>query len=109
MTNGTENKLLPNVNLCYAYILAIIQPARIQEIIKYKDEFLEDFLAKKISNDDLKEAHEFMRANNFVFSVRRGSYCLKRSFFENFSGFKLMKQIVNSRMFLMKKQRHRLK
>lgn len=94
----------------YLSILAVIQPARIQDI----ENAAEQILTKKIAHDLtkyslLREAHAIARERGLVVQVRRGVYFTAPKARHIVRRVGLEKSIDNSRLFLMKRQRKRYK
>lgn len=94
----------------YLTILAVIQPARIQDIESSAASFLGSELARWFQeNDLLKEAHTTARTRGLVLPVRRGVYFLTTEGKQIVRRQGLEHSIDNRRLFLMKEQRRRYK
>lgn len=92
----------------YLTILAIIQPARIQDVENSASSYFKPELAEWLrANERLRGAHESARARNFVIQVRRGVYFLTPSGRAVVRRSLLERSIDNRRLFLMKAQRKR--
>jgi hypothetical protein len=94
----------------YLSVLAVIQPARIQDIESNAARLLGSELASWLFEKGLfREAHEDARVNGMVLAVRRGVYFMtpKGKMIVRREG--LERSIDNRRLFLMKTQRRRYK
>jgi hypothetical protein len=94
----------------YLSVLAVIQPARIQDIENNAASLLGGELsAWLLEKRLLREAHEDARSNGMVIPVRRGVYFMtpKGKLLVRREG--LERSIDNRRLFLMKAQRRRYK
>lgn len=92
----------------YLTILAIIQPARIQDVEASASDYLKPQLVDWLLKDDrLRAAHESARSHNLVIQVRRGVYFLTAKGRALVRRSNLEKSIDNRRLFLMKAQRRR--
>jgi hypothetical protein len=92
----------------YLSILAVIQPARIQDIDASAMSIVGDEFGRWLLDRQLlRQAHEAAREGGFVIAVRRGVYFLapKGRLIVRRAG--LSESIDNSRLFLMKAQRRR--
>ncbi|WP_156503044.1 hypothetical protein PJ900_03805 (plasmid) [Tistrella mobilis] len=94
----------------YLSVLAVIQPARIQDIEKYTPDIIGGDLSEwLLSKNLLREAHVAAQTNELVISVRRGLYFLSPSGRRIVRREGLEHSIDNRRFFLMKAQRVRYK
>ena len=94
----------------YLSVLAVIQPARIQDIEEFSAEFLGDDLANRLrEKGELRDAHTDARENGFVTAVRRGVYFMTPKGKKVVRREGLERSIDNRRLFLMKAQRRRYK
>lgn len=94
----------------YLSILAVIQPARIQDVEDYSVKLLGIELADWLNDDDkLRNAHIDARANGLVTPVRRGVYFMTPKGKQIVRREGLERSIDNRRFFLMKAQRRRYK
>jgi hypothetical protein len=94
----------------YLSVLAVIQPARIQDIEKYAASLLGGELSNWLLEKGLlREAHEDARSTGMVIAVRRGVYFMtpKGKLLVRREG--LERSIDNRRLFLMKAQRRSYK
>lgn len=92
----------------YLAILAIIQPARIQDIEANAPDYLNPQLVNwLLENNRLRVAHESARSHQLVTQVRRGVYFLTPNGRALVRRSNLEKSIDNRRLFLMKAQRKR--
>ncbi len=94
----------------YLSILAVIQPARIQDIEGAAEQFLTVKIADNLTEHGLlREAHAIARERGLVVQVRRGVYFTapRARHIVRRAGFEA--SIDNSRLFLMKRQRKRYK
>lgn len=90
--------------------MAVIQPARIQDIEKYAQIILPQSDIVDTINDGLfRAAHDQAKSLNLVTPVRRGTYFLTQAGRELVRRDNLHKEIDNIRFFLMKAQRKRYK
>jgi hypothetical protein len=88
--------------------LAVIQPARIQDIEKSSYLLFGKKQIEGIGLDSLRRTHKLARKNELVIAVRRGSYCVSRRGSSIIRHGKISSQIDNRRLFLMKKERRNL-
>lgn len=94
----------------YLSVLAVIQPARIQDIEDFSNKLLGSELAKWLSEQNrLRDAHEDARENGLVTAVRRGVYFMTPKGKQIVRREGLERSIDNRRFFLMKAQRRRYK
>lgn len=94
----------------YLSILAVIQPARIQDVEEYSAKLLGIQLAEWLSeNNKLRDAHRDARENGLVTPVRRGVYFMTPKGKQVVRREGLERSIDNRRFFLMKAQRKRYK
>ena len=94
----------------YLSILAVIQPARIQDIEDHAAKLLGRELSIWLNeNDKLREAHSDARQNDLVTSVRRGVYFMTPEGRQIVRRVGLERSLDNRRLFLMKAQRRRYK
>ncbi|MGS4947893.1 hypothetical protein ACVDG3_20675 [Meridianimarinicoccus sp. RP-17] len=94
----------------YLSILAVIQPARIQDIEEFSSKLLGKELSNWLSeNEKLREAHLDARENGLVTAVRRGVYFMTPTGKQVVRREGLERSIDNRRLFLMKAQRRRYK
>lgn len=94
----------------YLSVLAVIQPARIQDIEEHAAKLLGRELSIWLSeNDKLREAHSDARQNDLVTSVRRGVYFMTPAGRQIVRRAGLERSLDNRRLFLMKAQRRRYK
>lgn len=94
----------------YLAVLAIIQPARIQDIEKSASNYLPEVVASKLLEDGLlRQAHAIAREKGLVVQVRRGVYFTAPEAKAVVRRAGLEHSIDNRRLFLMKKQRKRYK
>lgn len=92
----------------YLSILAVIQPARIQDIEASAGQLFSPEYAKHLVDEGLlRTAHETARQGGFVIQVRRGVYFTAPSARHHVRRQGLEKAIDNRRLFLMKAQRQR--
>lgn len=92
----------------YMVTLAVIQPARIQDIEENAPLLLGragDVLAK---SGDLRKIHESARREGLVISVRKGLYVLSRGATERLRSHPIAKNVDNRRLFLIKQARKRI-
>jgi len=90
----------------YISILAVIQPARIQDIEVSAKSILPNAVANGLlERNKLRDAHEHSRNAGLVVPVRRGVYFLTAKGRAIVRRAGLEKGIDNSRLFLMKRQR----
>lgn len=98
----------PDPLFSYLAVLAVIQPARIQDIEAYALMVLPESTAEKMrESGDLRRAHTAARNLGYVLPVRRGTFFLTDKGREIVRRPELASQIDNLRMFLMKDQRRR--
>jgi len=94
----------------YLSVLAVIQPARIQDIeasaVTFLGRELSDWLLRK---DYFRKIHDDARNGGFVVAVRRGVYFLTPKGRQVVRREGLERSIDNRRLFLMKGQRRRYK
>lgn len=94
----------------YLSILAVIQPARIQDVEQYSTTLLGVRLADWLNeNGKLRDAHIDARENGLVTPVRRGVYFMTPKGKQIVRREGLERSIDNRRFFLMKTQRRRYK
>ncbi|WP_171240264.1 hypothetical protein [Ruegeria sp. HKCCA5491] len=94
----------------YLSILAVIQPARIQDIEDYSAKLLGKELSSWLNeNNKLREAHSDARENDLVIPVKRGVYFMTPKGKQIVRREGLERSIDNRRLFLMKAQRRRYK
>lgn len=94
----------------YLSILAVIQPARIQDIETSAAALMEPRYADiLVSEGQLRAAHEVARQKGYVIQVRRGVYFTASSAKHLVRREGLERSIDNRRLFLMKAQRRRYK
>ena len=94
----------------YLSILAVIQPARIQDIESRAFSLLGNEISIWLEkNKLLKEAHSLARETGLVLPVRRGVYFLSAKGKKIVRRKGLQHSIDNRRFFLMKEQRRRYK
>ena len=94
----------------YLSVLAVIQPARIQDIEASAASFLGRELAEWILvKNQFRKSHEDARSNGLVVAVRRGVYFLTPKGTRLVRRGGLEHSIDNRRFFLMKGQRRRYK
>lgn len=94
----------------YFSILAVIQPARIQDIEASANQLLSpDYAALLLDQGLLRVAHENARENGLVIQVRRGVYFTAPKARHIVRRAGLERSIDNRRFFLMKEQRRRYK
>lgn len=94
----------------YLSVLAIIQPARIQDIETSSMQYLDFKLASWLQeNNRLRIAHETARNTGLVTQIRRGVYFMTPTGRQIVRRAGLELSIDNRRMFLMKQQRKRYK
>ena len=94
----------------YLSILAVIQPARIQDIEEYALQLLPaDHARILIDAGQLRAAHEIAREKGMVLQVRRGVYFTSPKAKHLVRRGSLARSIDNRRFFLMKSQRRRYK
>lgn len=94
----------------YLVILAIIQPARIQDIETYSSQFFgKNYSQYLIDGRHLRAAHEKAKAMSMVLQVRRGVYFTSPKAKHLVRSAGLERSIDNRRFFLMKAQRKRYK
>lgn len=92
----------------YLSILAVIQPARVQDIERYATEILPgDYVEAAVREGIYRSAHEEARLTKLVTSIKRGTYFLTPAGREVVRRNDLHKEIDNIRLFLMKTQRRR--
>ena len=92
----------------YLTILAVIQPARVQDIEASAKDVLGLQLGEWLLQDKrIRSAHDVARNSNLVYQVRRGVYFLAPAARLIVRRTGLERSIDNSRMFLMKDQRKR--
>lgn len=100
------------INPLFAYlsILAVIQPARIQDVEGYSAKLLGVQLAGWLNeNGRLRDAHADAREHGLVTPVRRGVYFMTPKGKQIVRREGLERSIDNRRFFLMKAQRRRYK
>lgn len=95
-------------NLFYMYTLSVIQPARLQDIIRYAPSILPAHALETLKEDDIRCVHQRMRENSNIYQVRRGTYCLTTVARRKLSEAGLERTLANQRLFLMKSQRKKL-
>lgn len=103
---------MSKVNPLFAYfsILAVVQPARIQDIEASASLLFNEANAKAlVEGGHLRAAHETARARGLVLQVRRGVYFTAPSAKHLVRREGLDQMIDNRRLFLMKAQRRRYK
>ncbi|WP_433760933.1 hypothetical protein [Brucella anthropi] len=94
----------------YFSILAVIQPARIQDIEASAQQLLSSDYAKfLLDGGHFRAAHELARERGMVFQVRRGVYFTAPKARHIVRREGLEYSIDNRRFFLMKAQRKRYK
>ncbi|WP_227287143.1 hypothetical protein [Boseongicola sp. H5] len=94
----------------YFSILAVIQPARIQDIEASSHQLLNpDYAKMLVDAGHLRAAHETARERALVIQVRRGVYFTAPKARHLVRREGLERSIDNRRLFLMKAQRRRYK
>lgn len=94
----------------YFSILAVIQPARIQDVETSAHQLLDPDYARRLVDDGLlRSAHETAREKGLVLQVRRGVYFTAPAAKHFVRRERLERSIDNRRLFLMKAQRKRYK
>jgi ABC-type uncharacterized transport system ATPase subunit len=94
----------------YLSILAVIQPARIQDIEAYAERLLGVTSGRVLVDGGLlRTAHDIAREKGYVFQVRRGVYFTAAKARHLVRREGLERSIDNRRLFLMKAQRRRYK
>lgn len=94
----------------YLAVLAVIQPARIQDIEMYAPKILPDERIESLLETEIFRAiHQKAREAGLVIPVKRGTYFLSQDGREMVRRSDLYKEIDNLRLFLMKDQRRRYK
>jgi Mn-dependent DtxR family transcriptional regulator len=94
----------------YLSILAVIQPARIQDIEQYSESVLGKEIASWLEErEKLRDAHEDARRAGLVSAIRRGVYFMTPRGKHIVRRAGLEHSIDNRRLFLMKEQRRRYK
>jgi hypothetical protein len=91
----------------YLLTLAVIQPARIQDIEKRCTELFPQ-IASVAAEKGLRDVHAIALDQQLIVSVRRGVYCLSKIGASSIRSKTLSRQIDNRRLFLMKKERKRI-
>lgn len=90
----------------YLTILSIIQPARIQDIENYAPSIIpSEIYDTMIFANSFREVHAFARDNNYILSVRKGTYFLTAKGRAVVRRKNFYRELDNSRIFLMKDQR----
>lgn len=103
---------MSRVNPLFAYfsILAVVQPARIQDIEAGASLLFSEANAKAlVDGGHLRAAHETARTRGLVLQVRRGVYFTAPSAKQLVRREGLDQMLDNRRLFLMKSQRRRYK
>jgi hypothetical protein len=103
---------MSNINPLFAYfsILAVVQPARIQDIEAGATLLFSSESAKLLTEGGLlRSAHETARARKLVLQVRRGVYFTAPDAKSLVRREGLDQMLDNRRFFLMKAQRRRYK
>lgn len=94
----------------YLAVLAVIQPARIQDIETYAPQVLpSDDVEERIESGVFRACHNLARELNLIVAIKRGTYFLTEPGREIVRRSDLHKEIDNMRLFLMKAQRKRYK
>lgn len=94
----------------YLAVLAVVQPARIQDIESYAPQVLpSDDVADRVDAGVFRVCHTQARELKLVIPIKRGTYFLTEAGREIVRRSDLHKEIDNMRMFLMKAQRRRYK
>lgn len=88
----------------YILTLRIIQPARVQDILRAYAE-LWDVKEDERLRDAIYSLHEKMKGEGLLVDVRRGTYLLTAQGMEIAARFIKEREIDNRRLFLMKRQR----
>ena len=92
----------------YLTVLAVIQPARIQDIEEFAHQILPSANVEVAVSEGLfRLSHDIARKEGLVIAVRRGTYFLTPKGREIVRTAGLHKEIDNMRLFLMKAQRKR--
>ena len=92
----------------YLITLRIIQPARIQDIENSIPGLFPDTEMDAAFEASVRETHKDLLKRQWVFAVRRGSYCLSRKAMTYTSSLLPSAKLDNRRFFLMKAQRKKL-
>jgi hypothetical protein len=94
----------------YLAVLAVIQPARIQDIETYAPQVLpSEDVPNRVKTGVFRVCHDQARELDLVIPVKRGTYFLTEAGREIVRRSDLHKEIDNMRLFLMKAQRRRYK
>lgn len=94
----------------YLAVLAVIQPARIQDIESYAPQVLpSEDVSSRVDAGVFRICHSQARGLKLVIPVKRGTYFLTESGRDIVRRSDLHKEIDNMRLFLMKAQRKRYK
>lgn len=94
----------------YFSVLAVIQPARIQDIEASATQLLSpDYADLLLESGQLRTAHETARERGLVIQVRRGVYFIAPKARHLVRRAGLERSIDNRRFFLMKAQRRKYK
>lgn len=101
---------VPRTLFDYLAVLAVIQPARIQDIETYAPQVLpSEDVSKRVDAGVFRACHNQARELELVMPVKRGTYFLTETGREIVRRSNLHKEIDNMRIFLMKDQRRRYK
>ncbi|ETD82231.1 hypothetical protein ACTTAF_04795 [Rhodobacter capsulatus] len=94
----------------YFTILAVVQPARIQDIEAGAEQlFSAEYARKLVGEGLLRAAHETARSKSLVLQIRRGVYFTAPTAKQYVRRQGLEQMLDNRRLFLMKAQRRRYK
>lgn len=94
----------------YLSVLAVIQPARVQDIEESAGYLLDSETSNWLMEKGLlRDAHQEARNQGYVVAVRRGVYFLTPKARQVVRRAGLERSIDNRRLFLMKSQRRRYK
>lgn len=96
-----------NPLFAYMTVLAVIQPARVQDIERAAAHVLPASMAHQLSDGAMRSAHEEARNAGLVLTVRRGVYVLSRTAWSVIRTQGLQRELDNRRIFLIKSQRRR--
>lgn len=94
----------PNLTSDYLVVLRLIQPARIQDIVRMFPEILDVEMTDDLALE-LEHIHARLRKSGRLISVRRGTFILDQQGMEITGKLVKERNLDNARMFLMKAQR----
>jgi hypothetical protein len=92
----------------YMLTLAVIQPARIQDIEESAPKLTGDAGQKFLEAGAFRAVHDVARDTGLVIAVRKGVYVLSRSATESLRSNPISSRVDNRRLFLIKEKRKKI-